>query len=80
MLGVLAYAARSLIPGMIGHAVMDIFNFSYWWWQLLGRYDRRTVLETGIDVDFVAWASTLAISLALFAIVIGKLLALRREP
>ncbi len=73
ILCVLAYASRSLIPGMIGHAVMDVFNFGYWWWQLLGHYDKRPIFETSIDADFVAWASTLVISLLLFPLVICKL-------
>jgi hypothetical protein len=49
VLGLLAYSSQSLIPGMIGHAAMDVFNFSYWWWSLIGRYDRQPVFETGID-------------------------------
>jgi hypothetical protein len=73
MLGVLAYASRSLIPSMIGHAVMDIFNFGYWWWQLLGHYNRRPIFETGVDLDFIVWAGTFAISLSLFILVIRKL-------
>jgi membrane protease YdiL (CAAX protease family) len=73
MLGVLAYASRSLIPSMIGHAVMDVFNFSYWWWHLLGDYHRRPISETGIDLNFAAWAGTLAISLGLFVLVVLKL-------
>jgi membrane protease YdiL (CAAX protease family) len=73
ILGVLAYASRSLIPSMIGHAVMDVFNFGYWWWQLLGHYDKRPIFETGIDADFVAWASALVMSLSVFPLVIRKL-------
>jgi membrane protease YdiL (CAAX protease family) len=73
MLGLLAYVSRSLIPSMIGHAVMDVFNFGYWWWHLMGDYHRRPIWETGVDLDFLLWASTLVISLALFVIVIGKL-------
>ncbi len=80
LLGVLAYASRSLVPGMIGHAVMDVFNFSYWWWSLTGRYDRRTVFETGVDLDFVVWAGTLVLSLALFVLAVAKLPAFRRVP
>jgi membrane protease YdiL (CAAX protease family) len=70
MLGLLAYVTQSLIPGIIGHAVMDVFNFAYWWWSLLGRYDRRPVFETGIDGDFLLWSLTLTVSLALFAMVL----------
>jgi membrane protease YdiL (CAAX protease family) len=73
MLGVLAYASRSLIPSMIGHAVMDVFNFGYWWWHLLGDYNRRPISETGVDLNFAAWAGTLVISLGLFVLVVRKL-------
>jgi membrane protease YdiL (CAAX protease family) len=73
MLGVLAYVSRSLIPSMIGHAVMDVFNFGYWWWHLLGDYNRRPISETGIDLNFAAWAGTLVISLGLFVLVVRKL-------
>jgi membrane protease YdiL (CAAX protease family) len=73
LLGVLAYASRSLIPSMIGHAVMDVFNFGYWWWQLLGHYNKRPIFETGVDADFVAWASTFLISLGLFPLVARQL-------
>ena len=75
MLGVLACAARSLIPGIIGHTVMDVFNFSYWWWHLWGQYDRRPIFETGIDLDFVVAAGTLLLSLSLFVLVVRKLFA-----
>jgi membrane protease YdiL (CAAX protease family) len=73
MLGDLAYASRSLIPCMIGHAVMDVFNFGYWWWHLLGDYNRRPISETGVDLNFAAWAGTLVISLGLFVLVVRKL-------
>ena len=73
MLGVLAYVLRSLIPCMIGHAVMDVFNFGYWWWHLLGDYNRRPISETGIDLNFAASVGTLAISLGLFVLVVRKL-------
>jgi membrane protease YdiL (CAAX protease family) len=79
MLGMLAYAARSLVPGMIGHAAMDVFNFSYWWWHLWGDYDRRPISETGIDLDFVTAAATLVISLSLFVVVVQRLFALRPQ-
>ena len=76
----LAYSSQSLIPGMIGHAAMDVFNFSYWWWSLIGHYDRGTIFESGIDSNFAASLGTLAISLTLFGLVVRKLLALHRTP
>lgn len=30
LLGVLAYSSGSLIPGILAHFGLDIFNFSYW--------------------------------------------------
>ena len=80
MLGALAYAARSLVPGIVGHAVMDVFNFAYWWWHLIGTYDKSTIFETGVDFHFAAWVATLAASLTLFVLAVLKLLALRQEP
>jgi membrane protease YdiL (CAAX protease family) len=75
MLGTLAYVSRSLIPSIIGHAVMDVFNFGYWWWQLLGSYNHRPISETGIDLHFCVWSFTLCLSLGLFVVVVRKLWA-----
>ncbi len=52
---------------------MDVFNFGYWWWHLLGSYNQRPISETGVDLNFLGWASTLAVSLCLFFIVVRKL-------
>jgi hypothetical protein len=56
---------------------MDVFNFAYWWWSLIGRYDRRPVFETGVDWDFALWAGTLSASLTLYLLVVRKLHAIR---
>jgi membrane protease YdiL (CAAX protease family) len=77
MLGVLAYASGSLIPGIIGHTVMDIPNFAYWWTDLAGTFDRRPIAETGIDSLFVVWAVVLVASFALFIWAARKTLAAR---
>lgn len=78
MWGTLAYAAGSLIPAMISHAVADIFNFSYWWTDVAGTFDRRPIAETGIDAHFVAWASIGVVSAVLFAWASRKTLSVRR--
>ena len=64
--GILAHSAGSLIPVMISHVVADIFNFSYWWTDIAGSFDKRLVAETGIDAHFVLWALVLIASLGLF--------------
>lgn len=53
LLGLIAAAARSLIPGMIGHLLMDIGLFAYWWTGLAGTFSARPVSETGVDAPFL---------------------------
>jgi membrane protease YdiL (CAAX protease family) len=77
MLGVLAYVSGSLIPGIIGHAVMDIPNFAYWWTDVAGTFDKRPIAETGIDTHFVVWALIFVASVALFIWAARKTLAAR---
>jgi membrane protease YdiL (CAAX protease family) len=52
LLGLLAWSAGSLIPGMIGHVMMDIGLFAYWWTGIAGDFTARPITETGIDVSF----------------------------
>jgi membrane protease YdiL (CAAX protease family) len=73
LLGVLAYYSGSLIPGIIGHTVMDIFNFSYWWSNLAGNFDKKTVFETGLDIHFVVWCLIFLVTISLFFIAIINL-------
>jgi membrane protease YdiL (CAAX protease family) len=76
--GILAYASGSLIPAMISHIVADIFNFSYWWTDVAGTFDRRPVAETGIDAHLIMWALILLASVALFSWAARKTRAARR--
>jgi membrane protease YdiL (CAAX protease family) len=70
LLGLLAWSSQSLIPGMIGHVVMDIGLFAYWWTGIAGDFSARPIGETGIDLPFVIACTGFAVSLlvALFAI------------
>ena len=79
LLGILAYASGSLIPSMIGHAVMDIFNFSFWWSDVAGRWEMRTILETGIDTHFILWSLAFVASSALFLWTVRKTMAACRR-
>jgi len=79
MFGILAYTTGSLIPAIISHTVLDIFNFSFWWTDVAGRFERQTISETGIDSHFVIWALILVASIALFIVFTRKLLALRQQ-
>jgi len=57
LLGILAYKSNSLVPGIIGHSILDIFDYSVWWTDLFGGFSRETVFRTGIDLHFVVWVS-----------------------
>lgn len=66
LFGILAYAAGSLIPSIVAHVVMDVFSFAYWWSDVAGKFDMRTLAETGIDTHFVVWSFVFGTSLVLF--------------
>jgi membrane protease YdiL (CAAX protease family) len=77
--GILAYASGSLIPGVISHAAVDVFSFSYWWTDIAGTFDKRPIAETGIDAHFVVWVVIFVASVALFFWAARKTLAARRK-
>lgn len=79
LLGILAYASGSLIPGIFAHTTLDIFNFSYWWTDIAGRFDEQPIAETGMDAHFILWALIFVASVVLFAWAIRKTLAAHRE-
>lgn len=75
LLGWLAYASRTLVFPMLGHAIMDIGLFSYWWTQIAGTFQQRPVSETGVDGVFVVECAALVL---LVAITLGSIQKLRR--
>ena len=64
LFGIIAHVTGSIIPGMIAHVVLDIFNFGYWWSDTIGSFDYQTIWSTGVDAHFVIWSIVLTISLA----------------
>jgi membrane protease YdiL (CAAX protease family) len=77
--GILAYAAGSLIPIIVAHAVLDVFNFAYWWSDVAGRFEKRPLAETGIDAHFVVWSLVFGASLALFVWTLYKINVARQR-
>jgi len=73
LLGPLAWSCESLIPCMIGHTIMDIGLFGYWWTGVAGDFTARPIFETGIDQLFVIACAVLAVSLAIVLFSSGKL-------
>ena len=65
LMGALAYATGSLLPGIIAHTVLDIVNFSYWWSDIAGKFEYKPVAITGVDVHFAVWLLIFTTSSAL---------------
>ena len=76
LLGLLAWSSGSLIPSMIGHILMDIGLFSYWWTGIAGDFTLMPISNTGIDRSFVITCAMLAASLLIVLLAISRF---RRE-
>ncbi|UCD62163.1 MAG: CPBP family intramembrane metalloprotease [Flavobacteriaceae bacterium] len=77
MIGYLAYATNSLIPGIIAHVTFDIINVSYWWSDVIGSFERKPISMTGIDNHFIITVVLVVLSTVLFIVAIRKLLKLK---
>jgi len=55
LLGILAYKTGSIIPGIIGPSILDIFDYSIWWTDITGGFHKQTIFKTGVDLPFVVW-------------------------
>jgi len=73
LLGLLAWYSGTLIFGMIGHVVMDIGLFAYWWTGIAGNFSARPITETGADRPFLIACAVLALSLLIVLLAISKL-------
>jgi membrane protease YdiL (CAAX protease family) len=66
LLSILAFKAQSLIYPIIAHSAMDVFNFSYWWSNLAGKFEKETIFRTGFDLHFTVWLMLLIFSTCCF--------------
>lgn len=73
LLGLLAWSSQSLIPPVIGHVVMDIGLFAYWWTGIAGEFSVPPLRETGVDGPFVITCATVVISLLVTLFAISRL-------
>ena len=73
LLGLLAWSSGSLIPGMIGHAVMDIGLFAYWWTGIAGDFTARPITETGVDQPFLIACAAFTTSFLIVLLAISRL-------
>jgi hypothetical protein len=75
LLGTLARASGTLVFCMIGHTIMDIGLFAYWWTQIAGTFTQRPISETGLDLAFYAECGVLGVALAVTILAIARLKA-----
>jgi membrane protease YdiL (CAAX protease family) len=73
LLGLIAWSAGSLIPGIIGHFVMDVGMFAYWWTGIAGNFTARPINETGVDRSFLISCCVFATSLGVVVLAIWRL-------
>jgi membrane protease YdiL (CAAX protease family) len=73
LLGLIAWSSGSLIPAMVGHTVMDIGLFGYWWTGVAGTFGARPISETGVDRAFVLACAVFVIALLVVLVAISRL-------
>jgi membrane protease YdiL (CAAX protease family) len=73
LLGILAYKSGSLIPGIIGHTILDIFDYSVWWSDITGGFHKQTIFKTSIDLHFIIWSLIFILALFMFFSSLGRL-------
>ena len=72
MLGVLAQASETLVFCTIGHALMDVGLFAFWWTQIAGTFSQRPISESGFDNAFIIECG------ALLLLLVATWLSIRR--
>jgi membrane protease YdiL (CAAX protease family) len=73
LLGTLARASGTLVFCMLGHWIMDIGLFAYWWTQIAGTFSQRPIFEVGVDLFFISECGAFALALSLTLMAIGRL-------
>jgi membrane protease YdiL (CAAX protease family) len=73
LLGILAWSAKSLIPCFIGHFVMDVGLFAYWWTGIAGDFSARPIQEVGVDRPFLITCLVFGCSLAIVLFTTSRL-------
>jgi membrane protease YdiL (CAAX protease family) len=77
LLGTLARASGTLVFCMLGHWIMDIGLFAYWWTQIAGTFTQRPVSEVGIGSSFLIELAVFALALTLVLTATARLRKLR---
>jgi len=78
LLGLLAWSSGTLVFGILGHWIMDIGLFAYWWTQIAGTFQQRPISEVGVDQTFFVECAAFAAMLVLMLAAASRLRKLRR--
>jgi hypothetical protein len=78
LLGTLARRSGTLVFAMLGHWIMDIGLFAFWWAQIAGPFTQKTIFQTGVDESFVIECAGFAVFLSFMLYAIRHLGRLRR--
>jgi membrane protease YdiL (CAAX protease family) len=73
LLGALAWASGTLVFCILGHWIMDIGLFAYWWTQIAGTFTQRPIFEVGMDRAFFIECAVFAVALVLMLATTKKL-------
>lgn len=76
LLGLLAYRSGSLIPGIIGHSILDVFDYSFWWTNMMGKSERLTIFEAGVDYHFILWMAVFMVATGAFFLALQRVKAI----
>jgi membrane protease YdiL (CAAX protease family) len=77
LLGALARVSGTLIFGILGHWIMDIGLFAYWWSQIAGTFSQRPIAESGLDKTALAEVLVFAVVLIVLLSAMRRLSTLR---
>ena len=77
LLGTLARASGTLVFCILGHWIMDIGLFAYWWTQIAGTFNQRPISQTGMDQMFYGECGVFAGALIVLLLATVRLMRLR---
>jgi membrane protease YdiL (CAAX protease family) len=80
LLGLLAFASDTLVFCMIGHTIMDIGLFAYWWTQIAGTFSQQPISVSGIDHAFYIACAVFTVALIATLLAIARLWGAKRRP
>jgi membrane protease YdiL (CAAX protease family) len=79
LLGTLARASGTLVFCILGHWIMDIGLFAYWWTQIAGTFSQHSIFEVGLDGAFFIECGVFALLLILMLTAAKRLKSMKER-